>query len=173
MTNAATLTVHVDDASTDGEPPSESEFRRWSDALAPYLKRDASLCLRIVNRAEMTELNERFRQRPGATNVLSFPAELEFSDLEHGDTLNHDFLGDIAICADIVIEESRQQHKRAESHWAHLFVHGVLHLLGYDHVDDHDAHEMEGLETRILLRLNYPAPYEYRSNETLTETKLQ
>jgi probable rRNA maturation factor len=106
-----------------------------------------------VDVAEMSTLNRDYRNKTGPTNVLSFR-----SDLPPG--LDLPLLGDIVICAPVVATEAAQQGKPRQAHWAHLTVHGTLHLLGYDHLEDLEAEEMEALETRILASLNYPCPYE-------------
>jgi len=112
-----------------------------------------SICLRIVSGEEMRSLNEQYRGKNKLTNVLSFPADL--------DSLpeNLSLLGDIAICAQVVKFEAKQQNKSEQHHWAHLTVHGVLHLLGYDHQNDTDAKDMETLEIEILSSLDVPDPY--------------
>lgn len=133
--------------------PAEADFRRWAEAAlagADY-RQDTALTLRIVNEAESAALNERYRHKPGPTNVLSFPFE---APPEVDSTL----LGDIVICAPVVLREAIVQGKTPEAHWAHLVAHGVLHLLGYDH-DEAQAAAMEALEIRILAGLGFPDPY--------------
>lgn len=112
----------------------------------------AQLTVRLVGVEEGAELNQGYRHRQGVTNVLSFPFDELFQ-------LQPPLLGDIVICAPQVMEEARQQAKPLESHWAHLVVHGVLHLLGYDHLDDDQAQVMESLEVLLLAGLGYPDPY--------------
>jgi probable rRNA maturation factor len=133
--------------------PTEADFRRWAEAAlagAGYAK-DAELTIRVVNEAEGAALNETYRHKQGPTNVLSFafeaPPEVESA-----------LLGDIVICAPVVLREAIIQGKTPEAHWAHLVAHGVLHLLGYDH-DEAQAEAMESLEIRILAGLGYPDPY--------------
>ena len=133
--------------------PAESEFRRWAEAAlagADYPK-DAELTLRIVNEAEITALNESYRHKQGPTNVLSFPSEAP-------PEVESPLLGDIVICAPVVLREAIHQGKTLAAHWAHLVAHGVLHLLGYDH-DEEQAEVMESLEIRILAGLGYSDPY--------------
>lgn len=133
--------------------PAKSDFRRWAEAAlvgADYQK-DAELTIRIVNEAESTALNETYRHKQGPTNVLSFPFEAPAE-------VNSALLGDIVICAPVVLREAVVQGKASEAHWAHLVAHGVLHLLGYDH-DEAQAEAMESLEIRILVALGYPDPY--------------
>ncbi|NMQ19643.1 rRNA maturation RNase YbeY [Candidatus Competibacter phosphatis] len=134
--------------------PAESEFRRWAEAAlagAGY-RRDAELTVRVVNEAESTALNETYRHKQGPTNVLSFPFEAPPG-------VESALLGDVVICAPVVLREAFNQEKPAEAHWAHLVAHGVLHLLGYDHQHESHAETMETLEIRILMGLGYPDPY--------------
>ncbi|HCK82525.1 MAG TPA: rRNA maturation RNase YbeY [Candidatus Competibacteraceae bacterium] len=133
--------------------PAKTDLRRWAEAAlagANYQK-DAELTIRIVNEAESTALNETYRRKQGPTNVLSFPFE---SPPEAESSL----LGDIVICAPVVLREAVSQGKTLAAHWAHLVAHGVLHLLGYDH-DEEQAEAMESLEIHILRGLGYPDPY--------------
>lgn len=149
--------VHVDIqlATTAPGLPQEALLRRWAEAalqssgVAPG---EAELSVRIVDEAEMVELNSTYRGKAGATNVLSFPFEAP-----HGVVLP--LLGDLVICAPVVAREARQQGKPAAAHWAHMVVHGALHLLGFDHGDAEQAARMEGLEIAILDNLGYPNPY--------------
>jgi probable rRNA maturation factor len=108
-----------------------------------------------VGGAEGRRLNRTWRGKDRPTNVLSFPAASAYG-LGPGASL----LGDLAICAPVVAREAREQGKEARAHWAHMVIHGVLHLLGYDHENDRDASRMETLERRILAQLGYPNPYE-------------
>ncbi|MFO1420238.1 MAG: rRNA maturation RNase YbeY [Candidatus Competibacteraceae bacterium] len=133
--------------------PAEPEFRRWAEAAlaGADCRRDAELTIRIVNEAESTALNETYRHKQGPTNVLSFPFEIPPG-------IGSSLLGDVVICAPVVLREAVVQGKSPEAHWAHLVAHGVLHLLGYDH-DEAQAEAMESLEIRILEGLGYPDPY--------------
>ncbi len=133
--------------------PAETDFRRWAEAALAGAdhRQDAELTLRIVNEAESAALNETYRHKQGPTNVLSFPFE---APPEVDSTL----LGDIVICAPVVLREAIVQGKSPEAHWAHLVAHGVLHLLGYDH-DEAQAEAMESLEICILAGLGFPDPY--------------
>ncbi|MBA6414346.1 rRNA maturation RNase YbeY [Parahaliea sp. F7430] len=147
------LTVDVQCASA--EPvPDEDDIRSWiSAALSEHRReRDSEVSVRLVDSEEMAQLNLSYRGKSGPTNVLSFPA-----DLPEG--LDLPLLGDIVICAPVVAAEAAQQHKALHAHWAHMTVHGTLHLLGYDHINDHDAAIMEALETRILATMAIPCPY--------------
>ncbi|MCB1701790.1 MAG: rRNA maturation RNase YbeY [Pseudomonadales bacterium] len=153
------LTVDIQCASV--EPvPTENDLRSWvAAALATRPGRDSTqVCVRLVDSAEMTTLNETYRGKAGPTNVLSFPADLPAE-------LELPLLGDIVICAPVVRMEAQDQHKRLDAHWAHMAVHGTLHLLGYDHIEDNEAQEMEALESAILEKLNYPCPYQATHQE--------
>jgi len=134
--------------------PAAASFRRWAEAALRGARRrkPAELAIRIVGLDEGRALNRDYRGRDYATNVLSFPAELP-----PGIALP--LIGDLAICAPVVLREAAEQAKRPRDHWAHLTVHGVLHLLGYDHIDDGEAEAMETLETRILAGLGIADPY--------------
>ena len=112
----------------------------------------AQLTVRLVDAEEGAELNQEYRHRQGPTNVLSFPFDELFQ-------LQPPLLGDIVICAPQVAAEAREQEKPLLTHWAHLVIHGVLHLLGYDHLDENQALVMEDLEVLILGQLGYPDPY--------------
>ena len=131
--------------------PKKEDFQYWANAVPSVEK--TSACVRVVDEIEAKSLNKQYRQIDKATNVLSFPAELPSE-------VGLQFLGDIVICADIVDRESQQQSKQSREHWAHLLVHGLLHLQGYDHQNDAEANEMESLEIDILQQLGIPNPYE-------------
>ncbi|GAB2540227.1 rRNA maturation RNase YbeY [Rhodanobacter koreensis] len=134
--------------------PAPASFRRWVEAALRGARRrkPAELAIRIVDADEGRTLNRDYRGKDYATNVLSFPAELP-----PGVALP--LLGDLAICAPVVLREAAEQGKAARDHWAHLTIHGVLHLLGYDHMEDTEAEAMEALETRILADLGIADPY--------------
>ncbi|AQA17880.1 rRNA maturation RNase YbeY [Halioglobus japonicus] len=138
---------------TSDPAPDEDDIRRWIQAaLATQRKTDTEVSVRLVDEDEMAELNHTWRGKSGPTNVLSFPSDLP-------PELELPLLGDIVVCTQVVIREASEQHKTLEAHWAHMLVHGTLHLLGYDHIEDEEAQAMEVLETRILTELNYPCPY--------------
>jgi probable rRNA maturation factor len=131
--------------------PHARSFARWANAAfargASRRKfRDTELTIRVVGAAESRKLNRTWRRRDKPTNVLSFAAEAPV-------------LGDLAICAPVVAREAREQGKSPSAHWAHMVVHGVLHLLGYDHENDRDAQQMEAREANILAQLGMPNPY--------------
>jgi probable rRNA maturation factor len=134
--------------------PSPLSFRRWVDAALVGAKRrkPAELSIRIVGTREGRTLNREYRNKDYATNVLSFPVELPPG-------VSLPLIGDLAICAPVVTREASEQCKLAQDHWAHMTVHGVLHLLGYDHIEDSEAEAMESLEKRILAKLGIADPY--------------
>ncbi|MDP1708322.1 MAG: rRNA maturation RNase YbeY [Gammaproteobacteria bacterium] len=134
--------------------PLVKDFRRW--VLATLNGRPAvEVTLRIVDEAESALLNSTYRHKHGATNVLSFAFEAQAAG---------DYLGDIVICAPVVVREARLQGKSTQAHWAHMVVHGILHLLGYDHRNTAEASVMERLETRLLADVGYPDPYQTDKN---------
>ena len=135
------------------ELPSADQLQRWVDAALADYPTDTELVIRIVDKEESSQLNEQYRHKQGPTNILSFPFEVP-----EGVPLN--LLGDLVICAPVVAEEAGAQNKPLENHWAHIVVHGILHLLGYDHIDEVDAEEMESKEIAILAQLNISNPYE-------------
>lgn len=146
--------VHVGYALPRRGVPAAASFRRWVAAALAGARHDqpAELSIRIVGSREGRVLNRRYRGMGYATNVLSFAAELP---AEVGSSV----LGDIVISAPVVVREAREQGKPQRDHYAHLVVHGVLHLLGYDHQQERDATRMETLETRILAALGIADPY--------------
>ena len=138
--------------------PSALSFRKWIAAALANRIREADLAVRIVGTREGRALNRHYRGKDYATNVLSFPAELdETIKLPKGVTLP--LLGDLVLCAPVVAREAREQKKPLAAHYAHLTVHGTLHLLGWDHADDKDAECMEQLERDILAGLGISDPY--------------
>ncbi len=145
------LDIVVQNATSFTPVPSNQQFERWANAVL-HKHGDAELLIRLVDRQESLQLNAQYRHKNKATNVLSFPADLP-------EEVGLALLGDIIICTPIVAEEARDQHKTAEAHWAHLTIHGILHLLGHDHQLEQEASEMESLETRILQSLGFPDPY--------------
>ena len=133
--------------------PSNEQFQQWVETALQNTSKDFELTVRIVEIEESQELNFQYRQKDKPTNVLSFPFEVP-----EGIELN--LLGDLVICADIVAQEANEQHKTINDHWAHLVIHGCLHLLGYDHITDDEAIEMESLEIQLLSTLSIDNPYQ-------------
>jgi len=161
------LKLYLQRASTAGCLPTKTDLKPWALAALAGLKgasnqpagnkvvdQKVALSLRLVDEAESADLNQRYRSKPGPTNVLSFPFE------PPPGTRGRKYLGDLVICVPVVVREAAEQGKALEAHWAHLVVHGVLHLLGYDHLEEPEAQAMEALETRILGGLGFPPPYE-------------
>ena len=134
--------------------PAAASFKRWAAAACEGRIRKADLAIRLVDTKEGLALNRHYRGKDYATNVLSFPAEIP-----EGVDLPMPLLGDLVICAPVVSREAREQGKALNAHYAHLTVHGVLHLLGMDHEDEREAEAMELLEREILAGLGYSDPY--------------
>jgi len=148
------VTVHLGYAVPRAGIPAAASFRRWVEAALRGAKRRKAteLSIRIVDADEGRALNRDYRGKDYATNVLSFEAELPPG-------LKLPLIGDMVICAPVVAREAAEQGKPPRDHWAHLTVHGVLHLLGHDHIEDDEAEAMEALETRILAGLGIADPY--------------
>jgi len=139
-------------ASDAPDLPAAGDFRRWVDAALAGRRAEAELTIRVVDEAESAELNGTYRHKQGPTNVLSFPFVAPPG-------VELPLLGDIIICAPVVAREAAEQGKTAAAHWAHMTVHGCLHLLGYDHIDPDAAGIMENLERDVLSALGYADPY--------------
>lgn len=153
-----TIEVVVQDAreSTDDEVPPSSSFTLWANLAAADMDRSSALTIRVVDEEESRQLNHRYRGKDRPTNVLSFSYGAE--DLP--DALDAArLLGDLVICASIVRREAEENRRPVNDHWAHLTIHGVLHLLGYDHDTPQHADEMEALEISLLHTLNIHNPY--------------
>jgi probable rRNA maturation factor len=134
--------------------PTAQNMQLWLDAVLSNTELPAQeITVRLVDLAEGQALNHQYRGKDQATNVLSFPF-----DPPPGIEMN--LLGDLVICADVIQQEATEQHKPLMHHWAHMLVHGTLHLLGYDHIDDNDAQDMEELEIEILRNLSIDDPYQ-------------
>ena len=136
--------------------PAANSFRKWVAAALEGRIREADLAIRVVDAREGRALNRHYRGKDSATNVLSFPAELP-EGLPEGVKLP--LLGDLVLCAPVIAREAREQRKPLAAHYAHLTVHGVLHLLGWNHEDETEAECMEGLEREILASLGIEDPY--------------
>ncbi|OGT23031.1 MAG: rRNA maturation RNase YbeY [Gammaproteobacteria bacterium RIFCSPHIGHO2_02_FULL_42_13] len=132
--------------------PTQAQFEQWVNAAMQVHLQNAEICIRIVDIPEITKLNETYRKKKGATNVLSFTYDDDMQDKIL-------LLGDIVICADVVIQEAKKQNISVESHFAHVVIHGALHLFGYDHDTDEKGNIMENLEGKILQKLDFPNPY--------------
>ncbi len=147
------LELDLQIASDAANLPSAAQFRAWCSVALRQRTADSELTIRLVDEPEGRALNHTWRHKDYATNVLSFPADVpdEFLDIP--------LLGDLVICAPVVEREAHEHAKTREAHWAHLVIHGCLHLLGYDHIDDAEAEEMEALERELLAELGHPDPY--------------
>ena len=146
--------VHLDvQRATSCSPlPTDADLTLWAAAAVGEHRPEAEISLRLVDEDESQALNGQYRGKDKPTNVLSFPADIP-------PELGLPLLGDLVICAQVVAQEAEQQHKALADHWAHMVVHGTLHLLGYDHIEDDEAEIMENLETRILAQLGIEDPY--------------
>ena len=133
--------------------PDDEQLEHWVNTALADLKEDFELVIRIVDENESAQLNETYRHKQVATNILSFPFVVP-------DVVDLILLGDLVICASVLEREAMQQHKPLHNHWAHIVIHGTLHLLGYDHIDDVDALEMKNQEIALLQTLSIPNPYE-------------
>jgi probable rRNA maturation factor len=149
----ATLELDLQDAMThSAEVPTHADFHQWILAALVHSNDDFEVTVRLVDIEESQALNYEYRGKNKPTNVLSFPFEAPAG-------LELPLLGDLVICTDVVQQEAIEQQKPVLHHWAHLTIHGILHLCGYDHINDDEADEMESLEISILERLNIPNPY--------------
>lgn len=160
----AAIELDLQIASEDDDVPEPENFEHWVDSALnaggyqPNEDLPVELTIRVVDASESQDLNNTYRQKDKPTNVLSFP-------FESPDDIPLQLLGDLVICAPIVRQESDEQQKTLASHWAHMVIHGTLHLLGFDHIEDQEAEEMETLETRIMGSLGYSDPYAIKINE--------
>lgn len=132
--------------------PTKSDFQHWLDAVLSQFPAKSEVTIRLVDYAESRKLNLTYRGKDKSTNVLSFPFEAP-------PEIELPLLGDLVICRQVVEHEAVEQHKSPQAHWAHMVVHGTLHLLGYNHIIDDEAEEMESLETEIMQKLGYLDPY--------------
>jgi probable rRNA maturation factor len=150
--------VAVDDA-TKRDVPDPERIQAWANAAVQQAAPKpipGQMTVRIVELDEITQLNEQYRQKTGPTNVLSFPFEMPQG--MPAEAMESE-LGDVVVCAAVVKREAAEQDKSIVAHWAHMIVHGTLHLLGYDHIQDADAHQMETLEIAVLAELGFANPY--------------
>ncbi len=146
------MSIAIQNPSAETDIPTDIQLIQWAKAALDTRCEQAEITIRIVDPTEGAALNAQYRHKDGPTNVLSFsyPPPMGMEAL---------LLGDIVICAAVVAAEAKDQHKPLQAHWAHMVVHGVLHLLGYDHEQARDAVTMEALENRILKALDFEPPY--------------
>ena len=142
--------INVQRRVTAAGVPAPSTLRAWAMAALEGAT-PGEITIRVVAEEESAALNGKFRHKPYPTNVLSFPYEAEAP--------SEQVLGDLVICAPVVAREATEQNKEPHAHWAHMVVHGVLHLLGHDHIQEEEAERMEAKERQILARLGFPDPY--------------
>ena len=132
--------------------PTAEQIEQWATAAIQPQSNEVEMTVRIVDEAESHALNLNYRGKDRPTNVLSFPFECP-------DEVELPLLGDLVICRQVVEREAQEQDKPVMAHWAHMVVHGSLHLLGYDHIEDDEAEKMESLETQIMTGLGFADPY--------------
>lgn len=136
-----------------GSVPSDDEITCWVKLVLRHQRCSASVSVRLVDEVEITSLNTQYRERNEPTNVLSFPCDLS-------DESGMRILGDIVVCEPVVTREALEQGKNPSDHWAHIIIHGLLHLLGFDHIENQQAEEMEGLEVSLLREMDVCDPYQ-------------
>lgn len=146
------IILDIQSASSSEDAPDEESIKRWVSAVIGSKEGDTELSVRIVDEPEGKKLNETYRGATGPTNVLSFPFDEKTPE-------PLPLIGDLVVCAPVVAREAQQQNKDLTAHWAHMIIHGVLHLLGYDHQNDSEAAIMETLETEIMQKLGFAPPY--------------
>lgn len=140
-------------ACDNSDLPQEADFKRWAEkVINAHEDTGNEITVRIVTPEESQQLNHQYRGKEKPTNVLSFP-------FESPPELELPLLGDLIVCADVVAQEAIEQNKALNDHWAHMIIHGCLHLLGYDHIEEEEAEEMESLEIELLASLNIKDPY--------------
>lgn len=146
------LELELQIATNQESIPSKESFVAWSKAALRDEREQAEIVIRLVDEDEVLELNREYRGKNKPTNVLSFPSNIP-------EMVNSNLLGDLVICAPVVVREAQEQGKTEEAHWAHMVVHGVLHLIGYDHQDENNAKTMELLEGEVMAGLGFQDPY--------------
>lgn len=150
-----TFYIDIQHAASDEIPFDDQTLQNWASLVLKITQQEAAeLTIRLVDSDEITELNATYRQQPKPTNVLAFPSELPEEIV-----LDCPFLGDVIICPAVLQHESKTLNKTLESHWALIVMHGVLHLLGYDHIKEDDAHVMQSVEINLLKQLGFENPY--------------
>lgn len=156
------MTYYIDIQNATDEPLAMDEdqiTRLASLALRDY-KKEAELTVRFVTPEEITQLNHTYRKKDKPTNVLSFPSELP-PEIQ----LEYPLLGDVIICPQVLLTECQELNKTVDAHWSLILIHGILHLLGYDHIKDEDAAIMQAIEIKLLAELGYTNPYDAEGNQ--------
>tara|TARA_B110000977_G_scaffold181708_1_gene242651 strand:- start:82 stop:579 length:498 start_codon:yes stop_codon:yes gene_type:complete len=165
------MIIDLQTASESKELPTLAQLEQWAQLALQTADFEAEITIRIVDDEESNELNLQYRGKDKPTNVLSFPFEqLEFDDPEIATEMaaelgNVHYLGDLVVNAQLVAQEATQQHKNVIGHWAHLVIHGTLHLQGFDHIEDDEAEAMETLEGQLLATLNITNPYVAKNSD--------
>lgn len=156
------MTYYIDIQNATDEPLAinEDEVRRLASLALRDYKQNAELTIRFVRPEEITYLNSTYRKKDKPTNVLAFPSELP-RELQ----LECPLLGDVVICPEVLLAESKELNKSLDAHWALILIHGILHLLGYDHIKDDDAIVMQAIEIELLAKLGYTNPYDAEGNQ--------
>lgn len=151
------MTYHIDIQNVTEEPlpVTEDALTHLASLALRDHQKEAELTIRLVNEEEMIYLNNTYRKQNKTTNVLAFPCSLP-ENIE----LDCPLLGDVIICPSVLLEESNQFSKSLQEHWSLIVLHGVLHLLGYDHIEDEEAHAMQAIEIKLLAELGYANPYD-------------
>lgn len=160
------LSIDIQVATDSETVPTTQDINRWVSAALTLTQKETELSIRFVDNEESARLNKQFRRKIGPTNVLSFPFETT-------DNIPIPLIGDIVICAPTVEKEAKEQNKLASNHWAHMVIHGTLHLLGYDHIESHQATVMEGLEISIMASLGLENPYKHIVQTSLSSERGQ
>lgn len=154
----SSLRIDVQRAAEAPDIPEDQCLRAWVKAALSERIEQAELTLRLVDEAESARLNREYRGKDSPTNVLSFPLQMP-------PEAGIPYLGDLLVCVPVVRREASEQGKSLQAHWAHMLVHGSLHLLGYDHQTPQDARKMEALEIRIMADIGFPNPYQAQEKE--------
>ncbi|QMT60426.1 rRNA maturation RNase YbeY [Legionella sp. PC997] len=150
-----TYYIDIQNATDESLPISEDEIINWASLALRDYQKEAELTVRLVTPEEMIHLNHTYRKQNKTTNVLAFPSSLP-PEIQ----LECPLLGDVVICPTVLLEESKHLKKTLESHWALILIHGILHLLGYDHIKDDEAAVMQAIEIKLLAELGLPNPYD-------------
>jgi probable rRNA maturation factor len=152
--------IDIQNATDESLPISEDELTRLAILTLKDYRKEAELTIRLVTTDEITQLNNAYRKQNKATNVLAFPSAVP-PEIQ----LDLPLLGDIIICPQILVDETKQLNKTLDSHWALIIIHGILHLLGYDHIKDDDAVIMQTIEIKLLAELGFANPYDTEGNQ--------